>query len=202
MGKIVTVPDENVHHLIRQAYNAGGPYQWAREALVNSIQAEATWIYFGVDEESFTTHGVARRYVADNGVGMNEENLQLFLSSFGGGGRTISLTENFGQGFKASCYEWNPYGIIVLSWTDETPEGRMIWIHFDERHDRWKLKDFYIYEPGSDPEDHRTILTTASLLPSTQLSESTCGSFISMRSKMRVMERSLYSLAMVHRETR
>ncbi|MEU2038277.1 hypothetical protein [Nocardia niwae] len=151
MGKIVTVPDENVHHLIRQAYVAGGPYQWAREALVNSIQAKATWVYFGVDEESFTEHGVARRYVADNGVGMNEENLQLFLSSFGGGGRTISLTENFGQGFKASCYEWNPYGIIVLSWTEETPEGRMIWIHFDERHDRWQLKDFDIYYPGSDP---------------------------------------------------
>ncbi|GAB2448049.1 hypothetical protein [Nocardia tengchongensis] len=153
MGKIVTVPDENVHHLIRQAYNAGGPYQWAREALVNSIQAKSTWVNFGVDEESFTTHGVARRYVADNGVGMNEENLQLFLSSFGGGGRTISLTENFGQGFKASCYEWNPYGIVVMSWTEETPDGRMIWIHFDHRHDRWQLRDFDFYLPGSDPDE-------------------------------------------------
>lgn len=145
MGKNVTVPAENVHHLIRQAYNAGGPHQWAREALVNALQAEATWIHFGIDEESFKIHGVARRYIADNGLGMDEENLRLFLSSFGGGGRTISLTENFGQGFKASCYEWNTYGIIVLSWTKTTPEGRMIWIHFDERRNMWQLKDFEIY---------------------------------------------------------
>ncbi|QIS11581.1 hypothetical protein [Nocardia arthritidis] len=150
MGTIVSVADKNVHHLIRQAYNAGGPYQWAREALVNSIQAEATWVYFGVDEESFAAHGVARRYVADNGLGMDEEDLKIFLSSFGGGGRTISLTENFGQGFKASCYEWNPYGIIVISWTKKTPDGRMIWIHFDERHDRWQLKDFEVYYEDSD----------------------------------------------------
>jgi hypothetical protein len=152
MGKVVSVPEGNVHHLIRQAYNAGGDYQWAREALVNSLQAQATWINFGVDEDSFTQHGVARRYVADNGLGMNREDIQLFLSSFGGGGKTISLTENFGQGFKSSCYEWNPYGIVVMSWTEDTPHGSMIWIYYDDVHELWRLKDFDIYYEDSDPD--------------------------------------------------
>ncbi|MGW5153706.1 hypothetical protein [Rhodococcus koreensis] len=152
MGKIVSVPEGNVHHLIRQAYNAGGDYQWAREALVNSIQAQATWVNFGVDVESFEKHGVARRYVADNGLGMNREDIQLFLSSFGGGGKTISLTENFGQGFKSSCYEWNPYGIVVMSWTEDNPLGSMIWIYYDSGRELWRLKDFDIFYEDSDPD--------------------------------------------------
>ena len=144
MGKSVDVRLGDVHHLITQAYLAGGPYQWAREGAVNSIQAGATWIKFGIERQGFESRGVARRYIADNGIGMNEKELKLFLSSFGGGGRKIGIGENFGQGFKSSCYEWNPYGIIVVSWTRKTPEGKMIWIHRAEEKGeiRWELKDF------------------------------------------------------------
>lgn len=144
MGKTVGVQDKDVHHLITQAYQAGGKYQWAREAAVNAIQADATWVRFGIEPQAFAARGVARRYIADNGVGMNEDDLRIFLSSFGGGGRTIGIGANFGQGFKSSCYEWNPYGIIVASWTTETPEGRMIWIYRDQTPSGtyWKLKDF------------------------------------------------------------
>lgn len=144
MGKTVGVLDKDVHHLISQAYQAGGKYQWAREAAVNAIQADATWVRFGIEEQGYASKGVARRYIADNGVGMNEEDLRIFLSSFGGGGRTIGMGHNFGQGFKSSCYEWNPFGIIVVSWTAETPDGRMIWIHREKKGGDtfWKLRDF------------------------------------------------------------
>lgn len=152
MGRKVEVPGANVHYLIKQAYDAGAPYQWAREALVNSLQAKATWVDFGLDEESFTRHGIARRYVADNGIGMTEEQIQEFLSSFGGGGRPIGYGENFGQGFKASCYEWNRYGIVVMSWTPEHPDGVMIWIRFNEDDTTWELRDFEIYYEGSDTD--------------------------------------------------
>ena len=144
MGKVVGVRNQDVHYLITQAYQAGGEYQWAREAAVNAIQADATWIRFGVEEQGFAESGVARRYIADNGIGMNEEDLRIFLSSFGGGGRAIGMTANFGQGFKSSCYEWNPYGIIVVSWTGDTPDGRMIWIERVREGSEtfWALRNF------------------------------------------------------------
>ncbi|NKR25150.1 hypothetical protein GS479_07130 [Rhodococcus hoagii] len=151
MGKAVQVPEEGIYNLISQAYHAGGEYQWAREAMVNSIQAHATWVEFGIDSQGFQNSGVARRYVADNGVGMSEEDLRIFLMSFGGGGRKISKTENFGQGFKASCYEWNPYGVIVMSWTKDNPDGRMIWIHLNQKKMRWELKDFEIPDQDGFP---------------------------------------------------
>lgn len=154
MGKIVGVRDQDVHHLITQAYQAGGAYQWAREAAVNAIQAAATWIRFGVEEQGFAHSGVARRFIADNGIGMSEEDLRIFLSSFGGGGRTIGMGQNFGQGFKSSCYEWNPYGIVVASWSESTPDGRMIWIHRqqDGSNIHWALKDFEYDAGDGDPE--------------------------------------------------
>lgn len=152
-GKVVGVLEENIHHLINQAYHAGGPYQWAREGAVNSIQAEATWIHFGIERQGFESMGVARRYIADNGLGMSPDDLKLFMSTFGGGGRSIGMGENFGQGFKASCYEWNPYGIIVASWTKDYPDGQMIWINRVERGGNiyWELKEFE-FETNEGPD--------------------------------------------------
>ncbi|MGF0319387.1 hypothetical protein [Nocardia fluminea] len=151
MGSIASVSQEGTAYLIRQAYEAGEKWQWAREALVNGIQAKATSIEFGVEPQGFKSKGVLRRYIADNGIGMSPEDIKIFLMSFGGGGRPIGLTQNFGQGFKSSCYEWNPYGIIVASWTKDDPEGCMIWIHRVTRAGKiyWELKDFEVDEDGS-----------------------------------------------------
>ncbi|MGP9723323.1 hypothetical protein ACT3SZ_04820 [Corynebacterium sp. AOP40-9SA-29] len=86
---------------------------------------------------------------------MGEDELPSFLSSFGGGGREIGIGQNYGQGFKASCYEWNPYGIIVASWTAEDPEGWMIWIHRREEGENvyWELKDFDCYDENGEFQD-------------------------------------------------
>jgi hypothetical protein len=141
----VTVPNAGTWNLINQAYQHGEKYQWAREAAVNSMQAKATWIEFGIEEQMLAAHGVAKRFVADNGIGMNEAQLIEFMSSFGGGGKPISVNENFGQGFKSSTFMWNPFGVVVVSWTPETPDGLMIWIKrgSDETDDE---KNFYLRE--------------------------------------------------------
>lgn len=128
MSNRITVDTQSVPHLIHQAYMAGGPYQWVREGLVNALQAEATWVKFGIEKSGIKSRGVRRRYIADNGYGMHRDDVDSFLAKFGGGGRPISDHENFGQGFKASCFEWNPFGIIVLTWTRDEPEGTMVWI--------------------------------------------------------------------------
>lgn len=142
----VRVTDDAVPNLIRQAYLAGGQYQWVREGLMNALEADASWVKFGIEQSGFESKGVRRRYIADNGIGMNEDQIDIFLTSFGSGGKEIADHGNFGQGFKASCYEWNPYGIIAVSWTEETPEGTLIWIYRDQSDPDvpgiWKLKNF------------------------------------------------------------
>ncbi|MGY6024149.1 hypothetical protein [Streptomyces spinosirectus] len=131
MPRYVHVPTEATTHLIRQAYEAGGPYQWAREAWKNSEESGASIIHFGIEEQAAEQQGVRRRTIMDNGAGMRPEDLKVFLTTFGGGGKPIGVDGNFGQGFKSSVLPWNPYGVVVISYTAEAPDGAMLWIHRD-----------------------------------------------------------------------
>ncbi|MGW1087751.1 hypothetical protein ACWD4L_15800 [Streptomyces sp. NPDC002596] len=131
MPRYVHVPTEATPHLIRQAYEAGGPYQWAREAWKNSEESGASIVHFGIEEQAAERQGVLRRTIMDNGAGMRPEDLKVFLTTFGGGGKPIGVDGNFGQGFKSSVLPWNPYGVVVISYTTEAPDGAMLWIHRD-----------------------------------------------------------------------
>ncbi|MFF5433852.1 hypothetical protein ACFY5K_27970 [Streptomyces griseofuscus] len=132
MPRYVHVPTEATHQLIRQAYEAGGPYQWAREAWKNSEESHASIIQFGIEEQAAERLGVLRRTIMDNGEGMEPDDLKIFLTTFGGGGKPIGMDQNFGQGFKSAVLPWNPYGVVVISYTRNTPEGAMLWIYRDE----------------------------------------------------------------------
>lgn len=131
MPMYVHVPAEATPHLIRQAYEAGGPYQWAREAWKNSEESGASIIHFGIEEQAAERQGVLRRTIMDNGDGMRPDDLKVFLTTFGGGGKPIGVDGNFGQGFKSSVLPWNPYGVVVISYTTEAPDGAMLWIYRD-----------------------------------------------------------------------
>ncbi|GLZ78727.1 hypothetical protein Afil01_35340 [Actinorhabdospora filicis] len=147
MAKQVKVPDGATQHLIRQAYEAGGEYQWAREAWKNSQESNASRIEFGIETQAAAKSGVLRRVILDNGDGMARDVMPEFLTTFGGGGKTIGLGENFGQGFKSSVLPWNPYGVVVISYTEDSPDGAMLWIERDRRGD-YVLKEF-VDEDGS-----------------------------------------------------
>ncbi|MEV4437820.1 hypothetical protein AB0K09_02180 [Streptomyces sp. NPDC049577] len=145
MPRYVHVPTEATHQLIRQAYEAGGAYQWAREAWKNSQESSASIIQFGIEEQAAERLGVLRRTIMDNGEGMRPDNLKDFLTSFGGGGKPIGMDQNFGQGFKSSVLPWNPYGVVVISYTTEAPDGAMLWIHRDAQGNyalrEWEAQD-------------------------------------------------------------
>lgn len=153
----VAVRPGDTRHLIEQAYNAGGPYQWAREAAVNSLQAKATWVQFGIVRPIAEKYGVAKRCVSDNGIGMTQEQLMDFMTSFGGGGRPIEGGQNFGQGIKSSTYPWNTFGIIVVSWSKDSPEGNLIWIHQDPISNNWELKGFDALDEDGDEIEERVL---------------------------------------------
>ncbi|MEU0587375.1 hypothetical protein [Streptomyces sp. NPDC006132] len=147
MPRYVHVPTEATHQLIRQAYEAGGPYQWAREAWKNSEESHASIIQFGIEEQAAERHGVLRRTIMDNGEGMDPEDLKIFLTTFGGGGKPIGMDQNFGQGFKSAVLPWNPYGVVVISYTRNNPEGAMLWIYRDD-HGNYALKEW----PATDED--------------------------------------------------
>jgi hypothetical protein len=147
MPRYVHVPTEATHQLIRQAYEAGGPYQWAREAWKNSEESHASIIQFGIEEQAAEQYGVLRRTIMDNGEGMDPEDLKIFLTTFGGGGKPIGMDQNFGQGFKSAVLPWNPYGVVVISYTRNNPDGAMLWIYRDDQ-GNYALKEW----PATDED--------------------------------------------------
>src|SRR5687767_11697908 len=112
---------------VTRAYREGGVLQWVREAVLNAIEAGAARIHFGIEWQAAEARGVFRRLIADNGCGMNDDELRGFFNTFGGGGKPIGDDhENYGIGIKSSLLPWNSEGIIVASWKDGV--GSMIWI--------------------------------------------------------------------------
>src|SRR2546430_621301 len=115
-----------VQHLIERAYRESSQYQWVREMLVNSLEAGATRVEFGIEWQAVERRCVYRRLVADNGCGMTPAQLVEFFNTFGGGGKPIGgAHENFGVGSKTSLLPWNKYGMVVISWVGG--DASMIW---------------------------------------------------------------------------
>ena len=101
------------------------------ENAINAIEAGATRLEFTVEWQGVEKHGVYRRLIADNGSGMDKDQLQEFFNTFGGGGKPIgSEHENFGIGAKVTLLPWNHLGVVVISWQDG--EANMIRIRRDE----------------------------------------------------------------------
>ena len=122
-------------------FEACGPFQWAREFLKNAEEAKATRVEFGIDWEAVETHGEYRRIVADNGEGMDRDELFRFFSKLGDGAKPIGgVHDNFGVGAKIASLPWNPRGVVVLTWKDG--KGSMIWIRHDPETDNYVLEDF------------------------------------------------------------
>jgi hypothetical protein len=149
--------------LIERTYREGSQFQWVRETLVNALEAGASRIEFGLEWQAVQNKGVYRRMIADNGCGMDAEQLVEFFNTFGGGGKPIGgAHENFGVGSKTSLLPWNPYGMVVISWVNGDPS--MIWVARDPKTGEYGLKQVFcegpcgedtlesVYAPHHDPE--------------------------------------------------
>ena len=117
--------------------------QFAREFYKNAIEAGATQIEFQPEWQGVQKHGVYRLMVADNGNGMNADEIEVFLNTFGGGGKPIGdAHENYGIGAKTSTLPWNQKGIVVISWTRNYPKGVMLWLCQDPKSGEYGAKKF------------------------------------------------------------
>jgi hypothetical protein len=126
---------------VNRMFEACGPFQWAREFLKNSREADATRIEFGIEWQAVVKADAYRRTIADNGVGMDTDDLMKFFSTLGAGAKKIAgVHDNFGVGAKIAALPWNPLGMVVISYKNGV--GSMIWIVLDEDTQEYDLLEF------------------------------------------------------------
>jgi hypothetical protein len=128
----------NIEAWLERGYREGGKFQWLRETAVNGIEAAATRIEYGVEWQAVEKLGVYRRLIADNGRGMDAEDLVEFMRTMGGGGKPVGDEHaNFGVGAKTSLCPWNKRGVVVVSW--HQGYASMIQIVYDAVKDEYGL---------------------------------------------------------------
>lgn len=135
---------------VDRAFSAALPYQYLREFVQNSIEANPTEIRLEPDwvfVEDCVARGVDPIYrwsIWDDGDGMDEAELIAFKDVFTSSkGDMRSRRGNFGMGAKVSAYPLNPAGIIVMSWKGGV--GRMIILHCD-KHGHYSI----VHQPRGD----------------------------------------------------
>jgi hypothetical protein len=128
-------------NFVNRMFEACGSYQWAREFLKNSLEAEATKVLFGIEWQAVEKRGVYRRTVIDNGCGMDRDELLNFYSTLGAGAKKIGgIHENFGVGAKIATLPWNPEGVVVISY--KGGQASMIWIMLEPESGDYELVEF------------------------------------------------------------
>lgn len=128
-------------NFVNRMFEACGTYQWAREFLKNSLEAQATKIEFGIEWQAVEKKGIYRRTVIDNGTGMDQDELLRFFSTLGAGaGKIGGIHENFGVGAKIASLPWNPEGLVVVSY--KNGRSSMIWIILDPDSSDYELVEF------------------------------------------------------------
>jgi hypothetical protein len=128
-------------NFVNRMFEACGSYQWAREFLKNSMEAGASKVEFGIEWQAVHKHGTYRRIVADDGAGMDRDQLLRFFSTLGDGGKRIAgVHDNFGVGAKIAALPWNPEGLVVIS--RKNGAAAMIWIVLDPDSGDYELVEF------------------------------------------------------------
>jgi len=128
-------------NFVNRMFEACGSYQWAREFLKNSLEAQATKIEFGIEWQAVEKKGIYRRTIIDNGIGMNRDELLRFFSTLGAGaGKIGGIHDNFGVGAKIASLPWNPEGIVVVSY--KGGRAAMIWIVLEPDSGDYELVEF------------------------------------------------------------
>jgi hypothetical protein len=142
-----------LHHFIERDYrDTSSPFQWARETAINALEAEASRILFGIEWQGVECANVYRRLIADDGWGMDPDELEAFFNTYGGSGKPIGgVHQNFGIGAKTTLLPWNQHGVVVVSW--KNGEGSMIWIRKDPKSSEYGLRRWTVADDDGYPTD-------------------------------------------------
>jgi hypothetical protein len=108
-----------VGNLLDREYRNSPAYQWGRELARNGIEAGATLIQFGPEWEGVKATGTYRMQYADDGKGMNKEELREYMVTLGKGGKLVGGPhDNYALGSRMTLLPWNAAGVVVISMVD------------------------------------------------------------------------------------
>ena len=130
---MIKMEDKNVIAGLERTYRTMNPSQYIREIYQNSVEAGATDIRFIMDKLAHRSLGVRRGVGLDNGPGIPKDQILQLINNKNSSSKKVGGEEdNFGVGLKVSALPRNKYGLVVLSRTEEHPEGFMIWMAYEE----------------------------------------------------------------------
>lgn len=163
-----------IKHLIDRLFvTAIVAFSWAREVLINAIEAGATRVEFGIERTGAANRAICRRIIVDDGHGMAPGPLVAFMTGYGVSGKGIGgATDNFGIGAKVGLLPRNHAGLLVVSKTIDDAVASVIKLVYDPDIDDYALAEWPVsdgvdtwYEPVveafDDPEtgiDYRQVL--------------------------------------------
>ncbi|WP_280494733.1 hypothetical protein [Nocardia asiatica] len=135
--------------IIERSYREGDDKQFLRELVQNGLEADATKIQLGIHWPSaapgWEVEGLPENYpytiypsryrlaYYDNGHGMGDRMLDYMtgLLDLDSKDQAIGhLHGNFAMGVRVSTLPWNKAGVIIASWTQDCPEGRLMWLRY------------------------------------------------------------------------
>lgn len=130
-------------------------FAWAREVLVNALEAGATRVDFAIERTGAASQGVYRRAIVDDGEGMTPDELVEYMTGYGVSGKAIGgAADNHGHGAKSSLLPRNHAGMIVVSKTVDAEMPSVIKLIFDPDLDDYGLEEWKVtdgvdtwYEP-------------------------------------------------------
>lgn len=176
MNNQLTGDPQGLSYIIKGYKNTIPADQYLREVNKNSeeaiqrIQKEDKnylgQIMFKRDEEYYHKNKISKLCIIDNGDGMNYDFLDRYMLKLGASTRN-NKHKNWGAGFKISALPFNEYGIIICSWTQESPHGYMIWVHYNDKKQSYEIKllnknKVFRLDPSSKPKEikqHGTKIT-------------------------------------------
>ena len=154
MPRHQTFKDRNPTENLKRFSRAMHPMQFVREIYQNALEAGATKLRAYL-EPQYLTQGAKKLAFADDGPGMTAHDMANYLGQYNSSSKsTGGVHDNFGIGVKATTLINNPYGVVFLSWSEESPEGNMMWFTYDEELSEVSVKPAEIvYDVDEDGEE-------------------------------------------------
>lgn len=153
MPRHQTFKDRNPTENLKRFSRAMHPMQFVREIYQNALEAGATKLRAYL-EPQYLTQGAKKLAFADNGPGMTAHEMANYLGQYNSSSKsTGGVHDNFGIGVKATTLINNPYGVVFLSWSEESPEGNMMWFTYDEELSEVSVKPAEVVYVDEDGEE-------------------------------------------------
>ena len=153
-SQFTPLQDDSPSSSIKRFNNQVAPMQFLREAVQNSIEASAKNIKIQPCPLYQRTQNQTQKLrIVDDGDGMSPDELLKYINKYNSSSKKSNgRHDNFGIGIKATSANFNRYGLVFISWHEDSEDGHMIWLCYNEQYQRFGVRHIDIYEMDDDGE--------------------------------------------------